>query len=273
MEWAGSATVLALGRAWGWAWEMVGVLARVLGWGSAGASGRQASSVRALESGQARRKQGPQSHLLILTSGVHGIEAFTGAAIQIEFLKKYFKPEWLKNLGVLVVHAVNPYGFHFRRRVDEKNVDLNRNMSADEKVFSRRNDGYHNFEGFLNPKKSLKMSLWNDISLFVESIAKLVKHGKGQLAQVAVGGQYQNPKGIYYGGQENQPNAKKVAALFQRLGSNYSKIFHIDLHTGYGARGVLHFFSAKRAAKLKGFSDLFKGYQVAHRLIKLYILI
>jgi len=47
--------------------------------------------------------------ILLHLSGVHGVEGFTGSAIQTAILREAF--ELPNNLAVLLVHAVNPYGF------------------------------------------------------------------------------------------------------------------------------------------------------------------
>ena len=203
-----------------------------------------------------------QERLFIITSGVHGVEAFAGAALQIEFLKKQVTTEFLESTALLVLHSVNPYGFHFLRRVNENNVDLNRNFSATPKHFSSRLPDYASFESFINPKTPLSMGWWSDLKLFTKSIVKLIRLGRKKMAQTSVGGQYQSPKGIYFGGQKSQDNTELVKQIFYNFGKDYNKILHIDLHTGYGQRGELHFFSSQRAAKLPGFSEIFRGFDI-----------
>ncbi len=203
-----------------------------------------------------------KERLVIVTSGIHGVEAFTGAAIQMQFLKENFQPEWLQKTGFLIIHAVNPYGFHFLRRVDEDNVDLNRNVSGNNDLFARVSKPYSQFEPYLNPKRPVKTGFFADARLFIQSLIKLITHGKKKITQIAVGGQYQNPKGIYYGGSQVQPNSMLLQFMFNKAGSRYQKILHIDLHTGYGERGRLHFFSSRQAMKLPGFSEVFAGYSI-----------
>ena len=58
-----------------------------------------------------------------------GVEGFAGSAIQIQFLKERIGgPELPRSFGVLLIHALNPYGFAHLRRANECNVDLNRNF-------------------------------------------------------------------------------------------------------------------------------------------------
>ncbi len=41
----------------------------------------------------------------------------------------------LQNTGALLIHALNPYGFAWTRRVTEDNVDLNRNFVDHDKGY------------------------------------------------------------------------------------------------------------------------------------------
>ncbi len=71
--------------------------------------------------------QGPPdaTRVLMTTSAVHGIEGFCGSAIQSGLLQHLTLPP---GVAVVHVHAVNPHGFSHARRVNEDNVDLNRNF-------------------------------------------------------------------------------------------------------------------------------------------------
>lgn len=207
-------------------------------------------------------QDGPiKERFLIITSGTHGVEGFTGAAIQHAFLDN-LKPEWLKSMGVLIVHAVNPYGFHFKRRVTEHNIDLNRNFSGTAQLFASHNEAYANFDDFLNPKKPLHVSGFQQVLLFAKSLWKLARYGKKELTQIVVGGQYQKPKGVYFGGHEHEIHVSIIKNEFTRLGEGYQKILHIDLHTGFGERGHLHFFTNRKSTQLEGFAELFKGFHL-----------
>ena len=65
------------------------------------------------------------AQVLMTTSAVHGIEGFCGSAIQTGWLQSLSLPP---GVAVVHVHAVNPHGFSHARRVNEDNVDLNRNF-------------------------------------------------------------------------------------------------------------------------------------------------
>ena len=67
--------------------------------------------------------------LLVLTSATHGVEGFCGSGAQIALMRDEALPALMEKLGVamLLVHAINPYGFSYLSRTTEGNVDLNRN--------------------------------------------------------------------------------------------------------------------------------------------------
>ncbi len=64
--------------------------------------------------------------VLVLLSGTHGVEAFTGAGCIMDALKA--RPKLPAGTALLAIHAINPHGFAWIRRVTEEGVDLNRNF-------------------------------------------------------------------------------------------------------------------------------------------------
>ena len=60
-------------------------------------------------------------NLFITCSGTHGNEGFCGSGCQIGFIKEGIINARPKSVAVLLVHAINPYGFSHVRRVTEDN--------------------------------------------------------------------------------------------------------------------------------------------------------
>ena len=68
------------------------------------------------------------SKCLILFSAVHGLEGLAGSAAQMAWLSSPQASALPPGVKVIVVHAVNAWGFAWRSRLTEDGVDLNRNF-------------------------------------------------------------------------------------------------------------------------------------------------
>src|SRR4051812_15606356 len=55
--------------------------------------------------------------VLLHTSGIHGVEAFTGSAVQLALLDSPPSPG--ADAAVILVHVLNPYGMAWLRRTNE----------------------------------------------------------------------------------------------------------------------------------------------------------
>lgn len=188
--------------------------------------------------------RGNQPGLVFHSSGVHGIEGYAGSAIQLAWMNHYHHNHNLLPTIVLV-HAVNPYGMAHYRRVNEHNVDLNRNalfphqwptaLDRDHNIAS-----YQDFDHMFNPDR-LPRSMWYEI------VKAVVRYGIPKLKRALVTGQYHAPHGISYGGNQLEPSWEKLVAFLQETipsllpdGNNGkdTKATWIDVHTGLGEYGV-----------------------------------
>ena len=68
--------------------------------------------------------------VLVTISGTHGVEGHCGSGAQIDWLRRGELARVPDGIAVMMIHAINPYGFAWTRRVTEDNVDLNRNWIA-----------------------------------------------------------------------------------------------------------------------------------------------
>jgi hypothetical protein len=66
--------------------------------------------------------------VLVTISATHGIEGFCGSGAQTAWYATGAWREIPPDVAQLHLHAVNPHGFAWLRRVNEDNVDLNRNF-------------------------------------------------------------------------------------------------------------------------------------------------
>jgi len=169
--------------------------------------------------------------LVVITSGIHGVEGYAGSALQQLWLAE-FVGGLPADTGVLLVHALNPYGFAHDRRANEHNVDLNRNALA---TFpGPANPGYRSLNTWLNPPSTaprLDDFVWRALPL-------LLRHGRAALAQAIATGQYEFPQGLFYGGREREPSLAIFAGLLAAPRfAGVQRVWHLDLHTGLGHYG------------------------------------
>lgn len=167
--------------------------------------------------------------LLVLISGTHGVEGFAGSAIQCDCLPLL---ESVLNanasLGVVMIHAFNPWGFAWLRRYDHEGIDLNRNFVDFESPLSPNPD-YDRLHarilgsGALSPDTLHQLLDDMDLATFTEAITR---------------GQYRHRDGLFYGGTSpswSRTVLEQVTA--EPLYASARRIAVIDLHTGLGPYG------------------------------------
>lgn len=176
---------------------------------------------------------GQPRRLLIVSSGTHGVEGYAGSAIQLAFLRRYGAATRNEGVGVLMVHAVNPYGYVYGRRTNEHNVDLNRN--ALERFPGPANPAYARLDRWLNPRSPPRRT---DLFL-ARGMWYLLSMGPATVKQAIAGGQYDHPKGLFYGGKALSDSTKRFAEIVgDATFSGVEQVIYLDLHTGLGRRGT-----------------------------------
>lgn len=167
---------------------------------------------------------------LLISSGVHGIEGFPGSAIQLGVLQ-----EWSVETGVrlVLVHAVNPYGFAEARRFNEDNVDLNRNFLLADESYHGVPAGYAKLDKLLNPVSP--PSRWEPFA--VKAIYQILRVGLPALKEAIARGQYECPQGLFFGGHEPCASTRLIRDHCEKWVGASSRIMHIDCHSGLGAFG------------------------------------
>ena len=180
--------------------------------------------------------EGPRdaASLLLISSACHGAEGFCGSGVQVALLRDAAWHALLRERGVAVLylHALNPYGFSWLRRVTHEGVDLNRNFHD----FSQplpANPGYDALAHLLVPEH------WPPSA---EVQAALQRHVAAQgfvATQAAItSGQYTHPQGLFYGGVNPTWSQVTLRHVLQEHGSRCQRLAWIDLHTGLGPSGV-----------------------------------
>ncbi len=203
--------------------------------------------------------QDKSERLLILSSGLHGIEGFAGSAVQKLYIEKLLQVEDFQHTGVLLIHALNPYGYKYHRKVTENNVDLNRNCMVLPEQFNTPNEGFKKIRSMLTPEGQLNLGQLKHQFFPLIAISKILQEGMPVLRQAALQGQYDFQDGIYYGGKKHEPQIDSIKPVIKQIIDHYPLTLHIDLHTGYGERGTMHLFldPIEDQQVLKGIETIF----------------
>jgi len=170
--------------------------------------------------------------VVLVVSGTHGIEGFCGSALQARWASERAGAV-SGGKRVVFVHALNPFGFAWSRRVNEDNVDLNRNF-VDWTVGPPHNDAYDALAHLLVPE------MWDEVTRAATS-AELLGHvdrlGVAGLQSAITSGQYRHPTGVFFGGSGPTWSNRWLAQWFGTQLGPCERLVIIDLHSGLGRWG------------------------------------
>ena len=187
-----------------------------------------------------------RTNLIVLTTGVHGIEGYIGAVMLDVFFAEIYPELNRENTGVLVVANVNPYGMKYMRRYNENNVDLNRNFILDWENFDlASNKDYPKVEKFLGPTGAVGNALWHEVGFYAKLAKEALTTGADTVSDALLTGQYEYPQGVYYGGIGDEISTAYLKDVFRQcMDGEYENIVHIDIHSGYGPRYNMIIFNS-----------------------------
>ena len=190
--------------------------------------------------------EGEKTNLVVLTTGVHGIEGYIGSVMLDVFFAEVYPALDKGNTGVLVVANVNPYGMKYMRRYNENNVDLNRNFILDWDSFDLSvNKDYPKVDSFLGPTGKIGNALWHEAHFYLSLGKNALTQGADTISDALLGGQYEYPQGVYYGGRGDEASTAYLKSVFSDcLEGEYENIVHIDIHSGYGPRYSMVIFNS-----------------------------
>jgi hypothetical protein len=166
---------------------------------------------------------------LVVSSGVHGVEGFFGSAVQLAFIEQLPR-DWRPPQGaaIVLIHALNPFGFAWQRRFNEENVDLNRNFLLADQAYAGAPPLADVF------RRTLKPAAWR-FGFHNVRVAKLaMRHGVRSFWDTLPVGQYEHPDWLFFGGNERSQSARLVDQLLPTLLDKAREVVHLDIHTGLG---------------------------------------
>ena len=171
--------------------------------------------------------------LYIVASATHGVEGFLGSGCQIGFLREALHAERPAGSCLLLVHAMNPYGFAHVRRVNENNVDLNRDFVDHDLPYPEKPD-YDAVHPLLLPAD------WDGPARAAADrgiVAYIAEHGFAAYQSAVSSGQYAHADGVFYGGNAPSWSNRTWRRLLAEHVPGRRRVGFLDLHTGRGPYG------------------------------------
>lgn len=172
------------------------------------------------------------SPTLMISSGIHGVEGFLGAAVQLAMLERLASAGTLPPPRFVFLHALNPFGFAWLRRANKENVDLNRNFLLDDETFRGNPEAYALLDPLLNPKKPPTAC----DPFIAKALVTILRCGMSSLRQAVTVGQYDFEKGLFFGGSSPSRTQKVVATHEARSAESTCSCYRIVLADSVAAK-------------------------------------
>lgn len=177
-----------------------------------------------------------KEYLAVISTAEHGIEGYVGSAMLKIFMDEFAPRLNPQNTGLLLIHAINPWGMKHRKRVNANHVDLNRNFVFDGNYDPNINPDFRLLSNFLNPHRKVRPLRMERIPFLLDVIRHMVSPGRARVQAASLLGQHVDPQGIYFGGFERQEETEVLMQLYREALGRYQNVIQIDMHTGYGPR-------------------------------------
>jgi hypothetical protein len=169
--------------------------------------------------------------LFIVSSGTHGPEGFAGSACQLGLLGDVLARRAAdRGVALLLIHAVNPFGFSQLKRTNEDNIDLNRNFNDFSTPYPD-NAVYEELHPLLVPAE------WPPSPANEETLAAAMGRLAGQRSPGVSCGQARHADGLFYSGKAPAWSNRTVRGIVRHHGAGRRHIAWIDVHTGLGPYG------------------------------------
>jgi Protein of unknown function (DUF2817) len=171
----------------------------------------------------------------IVITGTHGVECFAASAILHQWLRS---PQSLAEIGdvaVVLVHALNCWGFSHKTRATENNVDLNRNCMAHDDEYARENPSYDKLVPFLHTGV---FTADENLRAYRAYKSYLDEHG-WHIENEMLEGQSHRPDGLFYTGTGPEWANRTFRRIVGEHLSAATTIGFIDWHTAVGSFGEI----------------------------------
>lgn len=203
--------------------------------------------------------------VLVVISGTHGVEGFCGSGLQVDWLRAGLGRSLPVETAVLFIHAINPYGFAWLRRVNEEGVDLNRNY-LDPARPPPENPEYDEMAHALVPS-ALTGPAADEADAFLATCRQ--RMGDLGFFRAVARGQYRHADGLFYGGVGPTWSNRTLHEIIRADLHGRQDIALLDVHTGLGPFGYGELITDDQpgsggSARVRQFwgdsvSEMFKG--------------
>ncbi len=174
----------------------------------------------------ARKGFDQAGRLLVLTSGVHGVELMAGSGCQVALMRGGYCQGLPSDTAVVMIHGVNPLGALRMTRTAEDLVDLCRNF-PDANALEVHNQDYERLH--------FQLMAGEDYSRMEQLMQQL---GKRRFVEALMGGQYEHEKGFGFGGREPIWAHHALLEIIREQAGRTRRVTIVDLHSGAGPFGV-----------------------------------
>jgi len=162
--------------------------------------------------------------------GTHGIEGYAGSAIFTDALQNDVLADHIDDTKIVLVHAINPWGFAHQSRCTENNADLNRNFIDPDNV-PAANENYLRLHNACIPEE------WTADAFcrFMDAYNELSESGGvSAVVDALFKGQYVRPDGIQFGGRAPEWSHHTIRSIIREHAQGFKEAVLIDWHTGLG---------------------------------------
>ncbi|MCF4996985.1 DUF2817 domain-containing protein [Pseudomonas syringae] len=170
---------------------------------------------------------------LVALSGTHGVEGYYGSECQIDWLNSYVQGSLPQDVAVVMIHLINPWGTAWLRRVNEDNIDLNRNQLdfdrplPDNRAYAELHDIYacSDLDG---PQRQRADAMLERL---------IAEQGWPAVMSIVEGGQHSHADGLFYGGIGPSWSNRTLQQIVKEHLCDAETVMSFDLHTGAGEYG------------------------------------
>lgn len=183
------------------------------------------------------------SRLLVISSGLHGVDGYVGAAVQARLLEDELGG-WSPPAGfaLVLVHALEPAGYAWTRRADPENIVLERNLLLPGQDFVGCSESFHLLAALLHPSTPRSLDLFR-----LRAGVALARMGPAALLEVIEGGQHSFPRGLAFAGTGESAAHRALAGALPSWLDGARQVLHLDIGTGVGTWGAAELLAGRGA--------------------------